>query len=756
LDLEIKNNEIALLSKSVSPTIDLDPSSNSFLMINTGSFDGLISEYDTSGNFLCGGSFTGIGQQNPSKLTVSNSNKITLIGSFQGVSDINPSASGTLLTNITNNSIIQLQPNHPAIALPDSATLTCSVDSIIIPCIANDSDTDECYQLLYFLDSVNSNYGTSYIDSFSGNLVYKAKPSNPCNTALVDTVWYKVADRQWLPFISKSFAVIHLNACACPNHAPSANPDSIITACNTSTTIYPKINDTDIDTGQHITITNLITTGLQGSAIYTDSTITFTPNAGYSGTTTLQYIICDNGSPSLCDTTTVTFSVSYCNHAPIAAADSFSFYCLDSLLIHPLGNDADADTFQQIHISAVLIAGLQGTAVYTDTSITFYPNTNFTGITTLQYIVCDNDTASLCDTASVTFFVAACNHAPIAANDVAIIACQDSIWLQPLSNDSDADSNQTISITNIFTYPSKGTIVKNGNAILYKALACKSGLDSFSYIICDNHTDAKCDTAVVYIQIATCGCEPPVANFSVILDTICTGKCVQVQDLSTNFTNAWSWTCIGANPSTSSLANPIFCFGNAGQYNITLIAANNFGSDTFSFVNAVTVVPSPTISISHDTNVAAGSSIALQCSGAVNYAWWPITGLSNPNGSSTMASIQQPISYLCTASDANNCTASAAVNIGIISQLVIPNAFSPNADGINDEFAIQLPPHTNYHLRIFNRWGNEIFTSTAIQNKWNGKYKNIDVPMETYFYTLTWVDAKNVEHIENGELTVVR
>ncbi|MFM2191978.1 MAG: hypothetical protein RLZZ118_935, partial [Bacteroidota bacterium] len=112
--------------------------------------------------------------------------------------------------------------------------------------------------------------------------------------------------------------------------------------------------------------------------------------------------------------------------------------------------------------------------------------------------------------------------------------------------------------------------------------------------------------------------------------------------------------------------------------------------------------------------------------------------------------------YLCTASDANNCTASAAVNIGIISQLVIPNAFSPNGDGINDEFAIQLPPHTNFHLRIFNRWGNEIFTSTAIQNKWNGKYKNVDVPMETYFYTLTWVDAKNVEHIENGELTVVR
>jgi gliding motility-associated-like protein len=394
--------------------------------------------------------------------------------------------------------------------------------------------------------------------------------------------------------------------------------------------------------------------------------------------------------------------------------------------------------------------------MYTDTSITFYPNNNFTGITTLQYIVCDNDNSSLCDTATITFFVAACNHAPVAANDVANIACQDSIWLQPLSNDSDADSNQAISITNIYTYPTKGTIVKNGNAILYKALACKSGLDSFSYIICDNHTDAKCDTAVVYIQIATCGCEPPVANFSVNLDTICTGKCVQVQDLSTNFTNAWSWTCIGSNPSTSSLANPIFCFSNAGQYNITLIAANNFGSDTFSFVNAVTVVPSPTISISHDTNVAAGSSIALQCSGAVNYAWWPITGLSNPNGSSTMASIHQPISYLCTASDANNCTASAAVNIGIISQLVIPNAFSPNGDGINDEFAIQLPPHTNYHLRIFNRWGNQIFTSTAIQNKWNGKYKNIDAPMETYFYTFTWMDAKNVEHKENGDVLLVR
>ena len=70
----------------------------------------------------------------------------------------------------------------------------------------------------------------------------------------------------------------------------------------------------------------------------------------------------------------------------------------------------------------------------------------------------------------------------------------------------------------------------------------------------------------------------------------------------------------------------------------------------------------------------------------------------------------------------------------LTSSLVIPNAFSPNHDEINEVFKVKS--HQNiveFHAYIFNRWGQKLFEWTNIDDGWDGKYRGNDVKQGTYF-----------------------
>ena len=73
-----------------------------------------------------------------------------------------------------------------------------------------------------------------------------------------------------------------------------------------------------------------------------------------------------------------------------------------------------------------------------------------------------------------------------------------------------------------------------------------------------------------------------------------------------------------------------------------------------------------------------------------------------------------------------------------VSGFIIPNAFTPNADGENDNFEIDgLYSFTNRKLSAFNRWGKLIYENTNYDNSWNGKNSGgIELPEDTYFYIL--------------------
>ncbi len=88
--------------------------------------------------------------------------------------------------------------------------------------------------------------------------------------------------------------------------------------------------------------------------------------------------------------------------------------------------------------------------------------------------------------------------------------------------------------------------------------------------------------------------------------------------------------------------------------------------------------------------------------------------------------------------------------------LLIPNAFSPNGDGVNDRWKIDYKGIKEAHIKIFNRWGEVIFKSTAEKPEWDAIYKGLPVPVGTYFYQIEATGITVGKVYKSGLVEVVR
>jgi gliding motility-associated-like protein len=77
------------------------------------------------------------------------------------------------------------------------------------------------------------------------------------------------------------------------------------------------------------------------------------------------------------------------------------------------------------------------------------------------------------------------------------------------------------------------------------------------------------------------------------------------------------------------------------------------------------------------------------------------------------------------------------VFVKVFKNVVVPNAFSPNGDGINDTWQIRgLSSYPDAILQVFNRYGQQLFESKSYNTPWNGTYKGTPLPVGTYYYII--------------------
>jgi len=198
--------------------------------------------------------------------------------------------------------------------------------------------------------------------------------------------------------------------------------------------------------------------------------------------------------------------------------------------------------------------------------------------------------------------------------------------------------------------------------------------------------------------------------------------------------------------------SPVICYGasytlpggtvinTSGIYTDTLVASN--GCDSI-VTTTLTVSSSSFATTSSDITITLGQSTTLTASGGVTYNWFPSTGLSSVNGNTVIANPISTTTYCVIVFDNNGCIDTSCVTITVeapcadINNLAVPNAFSPNKDGINDEFCLQGWDSCleEFNIRIFNRWGEKVFESNDSNFCWDGTYKGeiIDSQVVVYY-----------------------
>jgi len=86
--------------------------------------------------------------------------------------------------------------------------------------------------------------------------------------------------------------------------------------------------------------------------------------------------------------------------------------------------------------------------------------------------------------------------------------------------------------------------------------------------------------------------------------------------------------------------------------------------------------------------------------------------------------------------------------------LTIPNTFTPNGDGINDNWDIKnIGNYPNCKVDIFNRWGTRIYASAGYAVPWIGQYNGIPLPSGAYYYV---IDLRNGQIPLSGWVTIIR
>lgn len=160
------------------------------------------------------------------------------------------------------------------------------------------------------------------------------------------------------------------------------------------------------------------------------------------------------------------------------------------------------------------------------------------------------------------------------------------------------------------------------------------------------------------------------------------------------------------------------------------------------------------------TSVLINAGETTQLTGTTSapvFSWSPSFNVSNPSILNPFVTPNETTTYTLTAAE-NGCTLSDQVTIFIQESLLFPTTFSPNDDGANDKWeigAIDLYP--DCFVRIFNRWGQEIYQSTGYSKEkaWDGTNSNGSPLAEgVYFYVVDLRDEEKQQF--KGSITLIR
>ena len=263
-------------------------------------------------------------------------------------------------------------------------------------------------------------------------------------------------------------------------------------------------------------------------------------------------------------------------------------------------------------------------------------------------------------------------------------------------------------------------------------------------------------------------------------DTICARTCITFLNLTDTMAGGpqtYTWTFFGGSPKTSTLQIPTVCYNLPSKtgYDVILRVANPYpivnangptgSSNTSGFLHYIKVVDVPDVTIfspgqlHSDTTIRFGQSVNLNGSGASTYAWFPNYNISSLSGPNAVVRPFKTTQYILTGYNSKKCASSDTINVNIIEdcgEMYVPNAFTPNNDGVNDVLYVRGICLQSLTFMVFDRWGEKVFETADQAIGWDGSYKGEDMNTQVFVYRLEGKTYEGKAFSLKGNVTLIR
>ena len=429
--------------------------------------------------------------------------------------------------------------------------------------------------------------------------------------------------------------------------------------------------------------------------------VNITLNAGAGYTT---YLWNTNANTSSITTNTVgAYSVIVTNAAGCTAYDTINISLYPPLVIS-IGND---------------------TAVCPITSIVLNPGAGFSSYQWQNLSTGQTYTA----TTVGNYFVTVTNNFGCVASDTIHITPAPPLPLH-VANDTTVCTGTQVTFTAPNGY--SAYLWNNGSTNLsYVA----PGVGSYSIIVTNNLGCQGFDTVAVSNFVTV---QPHIGNDT----SVCPGESVTFT-IAAPFTN-YLWQ-------NNSTANN-FSATNVGSYFVHCLDLNGcITGDTAAILSFHPVPPSNAVA---DSVVCGNIILTMQAPAGFTYLW-------SDGSTNQTIDINTSGQYSVLLTNNFGCTSNSVFNIGLNcpAQLAMPNAFTPDGDGLNDLFLPRYSKIGSYHIYIYNRWGQLLYETDKLYQGWDGTYQGVKCQTGVYVGMAEYStndDQSDIKRVAKGNVTLLR
>lgn len=237
----------------------------------------------------------------------------------------------------------------------------------------------------------------------------------------------------------------------------------------------------------------------------------------------------------------------------------------------------------------------------------------------------------------------------------------------------------------------------------------------------------------------------------------CDSGYVRFINKTPNITTPQVWAFGDGN--TSTAVHPIHSYAAPGIYTVTL--KNNTGLACLdSSVSRQVEVKAFTVNLPPDITIRVGQQVFLSTDQpAGSYAWSPARWLSDTSIRNPVAMPLEDITYTVKAADNNGCSGEDSIRIHVqqYDDVYVPNAFTPNNDGLNDiVFPYYSGTLTLQEFSIYSRWGVRVFSTAQRGKGWNGEVSGKLQDAGVYVWNAVLTDKTGLRITKKGTLVLIR